>query len=238
MAIVRTLASRIGLAAALMSAQPAAAQATDGMYQLKHGGALHEEDSRFLPGRYYFRKGNEYRARGESAMAIDLWTRAAGWAMKDAQYNLGITYFKGEGARADRPRGLAWLALAAERKDAAFSESLAAAWDESTPAEREQANAIWLRLREHYADAVALPMARRRFDAEMAQITGSRVGMPGHARILAQGGDLDAASYKKQLDQAASVDFGRLPRGRVDIGPVETLADPVAQPARNDRPPS
>jgi len=158
--------------------------------------------------------------------------------MKDAQYNLGITYFKGEGARADRPRGLAWLALAAERKDAAFSESLAAAWDESTPAEREQANAIWLRLREHYADAVALPMARRRFDAEMAQITGSRVGMPGHARILAQGGDLDAASYKKQLDQAASVDFGRLPRGRVDIGPVETLADPVAQPARNDRPPS
>jgi TPR repeat protein len=237
MPLLRTLGPSICLLALMSAAQPAAAQVFDGMYQLMHGGALHEEESRFLPGRYYFRKGNEYRQRGQSAMAVDLWTRAAGWAMKDAQYNLGISYFKGEGMSADRPRGLAWLALAAERKDAAFNESLAAAWDESTPLEREQANAIWRQLRERYADSVALPLARRRFDAEMAQITGSRVGMPGHVHILAQGGDFDVAVYKKQLDQAAGLDFGRLPRGRVDIGPVQTLTDPPPPPGR-DNPPS
>lgn len=188
------------------------------------GGAdLQEGESRALPGMYYFQKGNEYSKRGSTEAAIDLWKIAAGWAMKDAQYNLGITYFKGAGVPADRPLGLAWLALAAERKDATFSRSLAAAWDESSPAEHALANARWRELRERYADGVALPLAKRRYESEVAQITGSRAGISGHVRVWTPGGDYDGAVYKARLQQQADIAFGRAPRGEVEVGTLRAL---------------
>jgi len=142
--------------------------------------------------------------------------------MKDAQYNLGIAYFKGIGVPLDRPRSLARLALAAERKDAQFTRaSLAAGWDQASVADHDQANAIWRELLERYADAVALPLAEQRFHHEIAQITGSRVGMPGHVTIWTPMATLDAASYKKQPQQAADLAFGHLPRARVDVGPLQ-----------------
>lgn len=125
---VMVLACLLALVGTIAPIAPARA----GMDDLLHGGFLHEQESRFLPGAYYFTKGNEYLHRGDTAEAIRLWQISAGWAMKEAQYNLGIAFFKGEGVPQDRPLGLAWLALAAERKDPAFEESLAAAWDEAT----------------------------------------------------------------------------------------------------------
>jgi len=109
---------------------------------------LNEEEARVLSGLYYFHKGCEYYKRGQPEAAMHAWEVAAGWAMKDAQYNLGIAYFRGRGVDVERPRGLAWLALAAERKDEAFETSLAAAWDEGTPEEHDRANAIWRELRD------------------------------------------------------------------------------------------
>ena len=197
-----------------------------GVDDLQHGGYLHEDESRFLPGAYYFRKGNEYLHRGDAAEATRLWRISAGWAMKDAQYNLGIAYFKGEGIAQDRPLGLAWLALAAERKDPLFSESLSAAWNESSVDERARANAIWRDLRKRYADEVALPVAKRRFDLEMAQITGSRVGMPGHVMVWTPEGTLDGAVLKKRMRDAAELNFGRIPRGDVDVGPLQPIDAP------------
>src|SRR3954451_2445167 len=101
---------------------------------------LEEEIARYLPGVSFFQKGLEAYRKGQSAAAIDAWQSSAGWAMKDAQYNLGLAYFKGTGVAADRPRGLAWLALAAERKNPTMQASLAAAWDGATDAEHQQAN--------------------------------------------------------------------------------------------------
>jgi TPR repeat protein len=199
---------------------------------MMHGGWLHEQESRFLPGSYYFTKGNDYFRRDDPSSALHCWEIAAGWAMKDAQYNLGIAYFKGLGVPADRPRGLAWLALAAERKDAQFTESLAAAWDQVGPTEHDQANAIWRELRMRYADAVALPAAERRFNNEMAQITGSRVGMPGHVKVWTSKGMIDVATYRKDMQEAADVAFGHLPRARVDVGPLQALDDAPSPQAR------
>lgn len=193
-------------------------------------GFLHEEQSRFLPGDYYFGKGNDYWQRGDTAIAIQQWTIAAGWAQKEAQYNLGLAYLKGGAILADRPRGLAWLALAAERKDARFSESLAAAWDEASPDEHDQANRIWRELRVRYADAFALPIARRRFDRELAEITGSRVGMPGHVSIITAHGAYEGSLLKKAMNAAAQSSFGREPRASVDVGPVQGV-DEEAKPA-------
>ena len=103
------------------------------------------------------------------------------------------------------------LALAAERKDEAFVTSLAAAWDEATENEHAEANAIWRELREHYADAVALPKAQRRYRQEVAQITGSRVGMPGHVSIWTRAlGRVDVAWFKTEMQERAD----RTPRRR------------------------
>jgi len=223
------------LAILLQLGQPPAVFAQGIFETMQHGSWLREQESRFLPGSYHFTKGNDYLRRGDPDSALHCWEIAAGWAMKDAQYNLGIAYFKGIGVAVDRPRGLAWLALAAERKDAQFTESLAAGWDQASDAEHDQANAIWRELRKRYADAVALPLAEQRFNNEIAQITGSRVGMPGHVRVWTPKGMLDAASYKKQLQESADLAFGRLPRARVDVGPLQTLDDGQASPAPEQR---
>ncbi len=187
---------------------------------------LNEEEARFLPGLYYFHKGCDYYKRGQPDAAMHAWEVAAGWAMKDAQYNLGIAYFRGRGIDPDRPRGLAWLALAAERKDEAFETSLAAAWDEATPAEQASANAIWRDLRRHFGDASALPRAQNRYRQEIDQITGSRVGMPGHVTVWTRStGRVDGEAFKIGMQQLADRNFGRLPTGTVDIGPLEPVID-------------
>ena len=187
---------------------------------------LNEEEARFLPGLYYFHKGCEYYRRGDTVAAMHAWEVAAGWAMKDAQYNLGIAYFRGRGVEVERARGLAWLALAAERKDETFETSLAAAWDEATPEERDRANAIWRELREHFADTSALPRAQNRYRQEIDQITGSRVGSPGHAKVWTRStGSVDAEAFKTGMQQLADRNFGKLPTGTVDIGPLEPVVD-------------
>lgn len=187
---------------------------------------LDEEEARFVPGLYFFHKGCDYYKRGQPEAAMHAWEVAAGWAMKDAQYDLGIAYFRGRGVEMDRPRGLAWLALAAERKDEAFETSLAAAWDEATPEEHASSNAIWRELRRRYSDEVALPLAQNRYQQETSQITGSRVGTPGHATVWTRStGKLDVAVFKSQMQDLADRNFGKLPIGTVDIGPLEPVVD-------------
>ncbi len=195
---------------------------------VNQGAHLNEEASRFLPGAYFYRKGNDRLQRGDAAEAVRLWRISAGWAMKDAQYNLGIAYFKGEVVTADRPLGLAWLALAAERKDPLFSRSLAAAWDESSADEQVRANTLWRELRKRYADAVALPIAQSRFRTEIAQVTGSRVGMPGHLTSWTPNlGAVDGSVLIQRMQEEAELNFGRVPRGDVDVGPLQPIDTPA-----------
>lgn len=120
--------------------------------RLAQGGYLHEDESRFLPGSYSYRKGCEMFKRGDGKGAIEQWTVAASWAVKEAQYNLGIAYYKGQGTAANRPLGVAWLAVAAERRNPEFSESLAAAWMESSADEQRRANELYADLLQRYGD--------------------------------------------------------------------------------------
>ncbi len=191
-----------------------------------------EEEARFLPGPYYFHKGCEYYKRGDAQTALQMWELGAFWAMKDAQYDLGIAYFRGRGVEPDRPRGLAWLALAAERKDDLYAESLAAAWDDATPAEHDRANALWRELRGRYGDAVALPRAQHRYQSELDAMTGSRVGTPGHLMVHVNGGApgfQDVAAIKDDMQRAAERNFGTLPTGTVDVGPLLPVLDEGAR---------
>ena len=163
---------------------------------------LEEEIARYLPGVSFFQKGLDAYKKGQTAAAIDAWQSSAGWAMKDAQYNLGLAYFKGSGVAADRPRGLAWLALAAERKNPAMQASLAAAWDRATDAEHQQANAIWRDLKKQYGDDVALQKAKKRFETEVGQIASNQ-------RVVSRTmGAMDGKAYREKLESLAEKNFG------------------------------
>lgn len=190
------------------------------------GGHLREDESRFLPGVYHYRKGCELYTRGRVAAAIGEWKVASGWAMKEAQYNLGLVYFKGEHVERDRPLGLAWLAVAAERKDAEFSESLAAAWRDATPAEHARANELYPALFEEFGDARTRRKAAAHFDQELSHVTGSRVGMPGHVTVWTpRKGRLDVAVYRRDLERLSDINFGSVPEARVAIGEIQAFEE-------------
>ena len=191
-------------------------------YDLLHGGYSNEDESRFLPGLYNYRKGSELFGKGDVKQAIEQWTVAASWAMKEAQYNLGIAYYKGEGIAADRPLGLAWLAVAAERRNPEFSESLAAAWVDSSEDEHRRANEIYARLLRRYGDQVALVRAKRHFNQELMQIAGSRVGLPGRVLIWTPAhGTYDVAIYRRELKALSEWNFDALPKGHVSVGDLQ-----------------
>jgi TPR repeat protein len=166
-----------------------------------------EEISRYLPGVANFRKGLDLYKKEQTSAALDAWQVSASWAMKDAQYSLGLAYFNGDGVAADRPRGLAWLALAAERKSPRLEAALAAAWDEASDAEHQQANAIWRDLRKDYGDDVALPKAKKRFDAEVAQLS-AQAGKSGAKIVSRTLGPMDVKTYRETLDALAEQNFG------------------------------
>jgi TPR repeat protein len=169
---------------------------------------LEEEIARYLPGVSNFQKGLDAYKKGQGAAAIEAWLTSASWAMKDAQYNLGLAYFKGSGVAADRPRGLAWLALAAERKNPAMQASLATAWDSATDAEHQQANALWRELKKQYGDDVALPKAKKRFETELAQMSGARTGSGGARVVSRTMGAMDSKAYREKLEALAAQNFG------------------------------
>ncbi len=182
---------------------------------------LHEEESSFFPGAYYFHKGCDAYARGDSAQAITLWKVAAGWGQKSAQYDLGIAFYKGQGVQIDRAQGLAWLALASERHDPEFQKSFDAAWFEVSDRERAEAQHIHAQLKPLYADAIALRRAARRYEDARRSVTGSRLGAAaGHLRIYA-GGDTqgqDGSQYLARVEQAADSYFSS--SGSVRVGPL------------------
>ena len=72
-----------------------------------------------LPGDYYACEARYYFQNGHNQHGASELEEAAYWASKDAQFALGLMYFNGDmqGIPANRPLGLAWFALAAERND-------------------------------------------------------------------------------------------------------------------------
>ncbi|UPG86370.1 hypothetical protein L2Y94_03140 [Luteibacter aegosomatis] len=125
---------------------------------------------RFLPGDYYFCSAARNYWSGYPGMARESLKDAAAWASKPAQYALGIMYFNGDHADRNRPLGLAWLALAAERHDPNYEPAFISAYKSVTPDEMRQANAYWVQLKAKYADDVAAKRAVTRFDRAYREI--------------------------------------------------------------------
>jgi hypothetical protein len=150
-----------------------------------------EADGR--PGEYYFQLGVNAFYDKDYAHAIAMYEVAASWAYKPAEFNLGLIYFQGLGVPVDRPRGAAWMSLAAERGN---SRKLKRTRDlmlgKLSKAETEQALAIWQQLKPTYGDEVALARAKARWAQVKTNMTGSRVG-DGAVHLLV-GGNGNTAS--------------------------------------------
>lgn len=177
-----------------------------------------EEDGR--PGQYYFYRAVDAVKRKQFRFAIDMYETSASWAYKPAEYNLAVMYLNGEGVSVDKPRAMAWVALAAERNDAEYIEARELIYAQLTSEEFAKANEIWREIKTTYGDAIALERAKARWAQVKAGITGSRVGGIGNLKVGGGGTNVKPVtlgpSGKPLLDGNTFSAFGVLTGGSID----------------------
>ncbi|MGA9341139.1 MAG: sel1 repeat family protein [Rhodanobacteraceae bacterium] len=147
-----------------------------------------DPESSARPGVVFFVEGARAFTHKNYDFAIEMYKVAASWAYKPAEYNLGVMYAKGEGVKADLPRALAWMALAAERGDKTYVAAREAVYGSMTKEQFDQANQIWRDLKPTYGDAVALQRAKTRWKEVLRAATGSHVGFVGDLAVGAKDG--------------------------------------------------
>jgi len=174
---------------AIAAAMPHPATAFDPM--LNNGASAHmqrgtapRESAR--PGETFFAKGVTAVRKNDYEFAVNMYEVSASWAYKPAQYNLAVMYAKGEGVPIDKPRAMAWAALAAERGDQDYVDARELIYADLTKDEFAKANEIWRDLKKTYADDIALERAKTRWAQVKAGITGSRVGGIGNLKVGAE----------------------------------------------------
>src|SRR5664279_3096836 len=177
-----------------------------------------EEDGR--PGQYYFYRAVEAVEHKEYKFAIDMYETSASWAYKPAAYNLAVMYLNGEGVPANKPRAMAWIALAAERGDQEYIDARELIYAQLSQQEFASANEIWRELKKTYADAVALERAKARWAQVKAGITGSRVGSVGNLKVGSGGKNVKPVRMspggRSELDGNSFSAFGVLAGGSMD----------------------
>jgi hypothetical protein len=151
-----------------------------------------EADAR--PGEYYFLRGVRAFQKKDYEFAIQMYEVAASWAYKPAEYNLAVMYARGQGIPADLPRGMAWMALAAERNEQHYVDAREAVYAEMTKEQFDQANVIWRELKKTYGDEVALRRAKARWAEVRSRVTGSHVGAVGNLVVSSPSGSTGAAN--------------------------------------------
>lgn len=194
-----------------------------------------------LPGAFNYCVAMKQWHRGHIETAIELMELAAGWGNKTAQMTLGIAYFNADGVQRDRARGLAWLALAAEREDATKVSLYRAALSQASRPERLRADRLYQSMRARYADNVAAARADRRFRRELRALRANPVYGSGTciAGLNAPSSGIATAYLSDQmagqscslaseeavvvrLEQRYEVYFGGW-EGRATVGPLQQM---------------
>lgn len=130
---------------------------------------------RFLPGEFNYCLGRKLWERGKYPQARQMFELAAGWGSKSAQNVLGVAYFNGEGLAQDRPLGLAWLALAAERNSPRRQALYASALRKVSADERVQAERLFQDMQGTYADSIAAAQAELHYRRQLHQFRSNPV---------------------------------------------------------------
>jgi hypothetical protein len=189
--------------------------------------ATNDPPGRVFPGKYFEYKAQFYLKKKDYRQALNLFELAGFWANKIAQYNAGLMYYNGIGVPPDPVRGVAWLGIAAEAHDDLAVRALQLAYASLSAEQQHQSAQLWKQLDEKYGDAVAVPRALQRYDAEARNVTGSRVGFIGDLRVYETGpgasslGEAGFTYYRRQ-DHTADALLDTI-TGHVTVGNVVPL---------------
>lgn len=178
----------------------------------------------FFPGKYYEWKAQFYLQRHQYRAALGMFELSGFWADKMSQYNAGVMLFNGIGIPADRPRGVAWLRIAAESREDLPVATYNAALSELSDAERSSATGIWHELDAKYGDKVSLPRAVDRYVLDTRGMTN--FGIPdGNLQVSELGGydvNVPAGKYMERKKAALEALIKEI-TGTVKVGAVQTL---------------
>lgn len=189
---------------------------------------------RLLPGEYYACRARYHFERKHYTQMMDTLEEAAHWANKGAQYTLGLIYLNGDtpGVPANRPLAIAWLALAAERKDPTYLRMYSLVCLHSTPADIRAGAALFHKMSREYSDKVAGVLAVRRFNREMKPIedaanSGGLMYLSGYSPFPQNG-----LTMLVRLHDMADKYFDGM-TGTVTVGPLQPKYSdiPRAKPA-------
>jgi len=214
------------VATLLAAALPAAALA-NGM----QAWGVWDAPSAYFPGKYFERKAQFYLKNKDYRAALQMFELSGFWADKVAQYNAGIMYYSGVGVPVDKPRGAAWLSIAAQSHEDLAERARQIAYAGLDDAERAKADEIAHELDAKYGDAVALPRAITRFEMD-AGVSLFRFGGSGDV-YSCSGGPTCASETGGDFIQRMRAQRDALVAqitGHVTVGAVESL--PVAPDAR------
>ncbi|MGH8215938.1 MAG: hypothetical protein ACREPZ_09635 [Rhodanobacteraceae bacterium] len=141
--------------------------AAAGRFDSSHRETVADPTRNYLPGKYYERLALDAMRRKDYAAAVSAYGKAAYWANKVAQYDLGEIYFHGLGnIPADPARGVAWLGIAAEEHEPDYDKALVAAYKALSPEQRRRADGIWKKLEAVYGDKLTLARATHVFEQD------------------------------------------------------------------------
>lgn len=196
------------------------------------------------PGYDLFADGKRAYEAGFHFSAYQKFRRAAYWADKMAQHNLGVMTYRGEGVDRDPARAWAWFELAAERGYPEFVGIANAVWDELAPVQRRKAQRVLDdELAPRYGDEVAIPRTTQRMESERRRIVGTRTGMVGNVTVYDRrtvgartGEEYFAAErwdFRRVVEREKQV-FEALARGNVTIGELEFVEDEETEAGRSD----
>lgn len=133
-----------------------------------------ESDGR--PGVQDYAEGMAAYHRGDFSHAVYMLKLAAHWAYEPAAYNLGVMYFQGEGVKANRPLGTAWMFIAAENGSPDYVSARHMMVINLDYSERTQALQDYRRLQEQFGHGAAMRRAKAQWAYAKAEETGTRVG--------------------------------------------------------------
>ena len=207
------------LAMAMALSTPARAQSVDTPRFTRCADAL----IFYVPGDYYFCVGAGRQLAGHPKIALDYFERAAGWGHKKAQYLLGLMHFQGDGTPVNRPLGLAWLTLAAEREDRDMEAARAFALRNVSELERTQAEQLLAAMRPIYADSVTVERAAKRFARETRTLRRSQLYDPFSPIYIAGFGMGTPSSLLRRMDDRAEEFFEGARSGDVGVGALEVV---------------
>ena len=187
-----------------------------------------EPPSNFFPGKYFESKGQFYLRKKDYHTALEMFERSGFWADKIAQYNVGIMYFNGIGIAVDRPRGVAWLRIAAQAHDDLAENVLQLATSTLSADELAEVDQLATQLNAKYGDQVAVTRALQHYSLELKSTTGSHLGFIGNLTVSeasetgpqAQNGTTYYASLNTQRDKLLNRITGHVTVGKVQALPV------------------